>query len=81
MADSKWEVQGKKKKKRNDQLHDKMKTGELQVLDFSEANYKGNGKIKAVISNSVVRVFVIPVCLMVCVYCVTKLPEIVSCFF
>jgi hypothetical protein len=41
-----------------------METDELQVLEFSKANYKGNVKIKAFISDSALLVFVILVRLM-----------------
>jgi hypothetical protein len=52
----------------------------LHVFESSKANYKGNVKIKAVISNSALRVFVISVHLMACVYYVTKLQGTVTRF-
>jgi hypothetical protein len=53
---------------------------ELHVCESSKANYKGKVKMKAVVSNSAVRVFVILVRLMVRVHEITKLPETIPCF-
>jgi hypothetical protein len=70
----------KLKRKLQDQLQDNMETDGATCIWVVKTNYKGNVKIKAVISNSALRVFVILVRLMVRVHYITKLPETVPCF-